>query len=147
MEKSVAINRLEAIIEVIAPHDNLTIAGAKKVFSHIDLEFKDRKEIKVSRSDVTKFFICVLNKNSYFKDAFASTQKGLDLSAVGDNVVVKICSEYKHLLEKQSMFFYLGDNVVARVQSYSDGLHINRYPLDHHVVWRSRRGHFFVIPV
>lgn len=147
MEKNVAISRLEAVIEVTAPHGNLTIAGAKNVFSHIDLAFKDRKDIKVSRSDETKFFICVLNKDSSFEDAFASTKNGLVLSATGDNSLVKICSQYKHLLEKQSMFFYLGDNVVARINSYSDGLHINRYPLDHPVIWQSRRGHFFVIPV
>lgn len=147
MEKSVAINRLEAIVEVTASSGNLTIAGAKKVFSHIDLALKDRKEIKVSQASEMNFFICVLNKDSSFKDAFTSTPKGLALSATYDNAIVNICSGYKHLLEKQSMFFYLGDNVVARVQSYSDGLHINRYPLDHPVVWQSRRGHFFVIPV
>lgn len=140
MKKSVTTGRLETVIEVIVSQGNLTIANAKNVFSHIDLAFRDRKEIKVSNHE-TKLLICGLKEDSSFEDIFSSAK-----TSISDDAVVKICLEYS-LLEKQSMFFYLGDNNVARVQSYSDGLRINCYSLSHPVVWQAKRGHVFVLSV
>jgi|GEM_PF-3899207 len=141
--------KLDAIVEVSIAHGNLTIVGARNIFSHIDLSFKDRHQAEINclGNEKTSFFICGLNQDSSFEEIFSSSQNGLSDSIVSDNVVVSFCLNNKHLInEQQSLFFYLGGNTVARVKAYSDGLHIVRYPRNHPVSWQVKRGHMFVIP-
>ena len=128
----------------------LTIHGAKDVFSQIDLEFKGLKiNSRVNHPETIDSYD--LNGSSgTFLTIFSKINKDLSLLALSEDTVVRYCRNHRDVLELegQKTFFYLGDNVVAKVTYYSDGLHINRYKLDSDIIWMVEGGRqrLFVVP-
>lgn len=143
MEKIMNPQSLVLPREVLVVPETLTIVKARNVFSHIDLALKDRNIFQLNHQK--SFLIKPISLDSTFKTIFAGDLEDL---IIEDNAIVQICLENKDLLEgdKQSMFFFLGGTYVAKVNSYSDGLHINRYNLNSPITWHAKRGHLAVFP-
>jgi len=146
MEELIGTPKLRALKEVIISNDNLIISKARKTFSQIDLSFKD-----VSLQQNTKTTLALINELAFdgtFLDIFSSTPAGLISTIIDENAVVQVCWQNKDLLQnaKQSMFFNLGNNIIAKVNVYADGLHINKYELKSLITWHAKRNHLFVIP-
>lgn len=125
---------------------SLKIYHAKNVFSHIDSAFKNIELPKVKNTDDIAFYHLISPAN--FVEAFSSLSADLNSLVLSEETVVKICLRYKEFLtdEKQKAFFYLGGDVVAKINFYKDGLHINRYNLNAITVWDTKNERIFIVP-
>jgi hypothetical protein len=129
---------------------SLTIYGAKNVFSQIDLEFKGLKiNSRVNQPETINSYD-LNGGGGTFLTIFSKINKDLSLLALSEDTVVRYCHNHRDILELegQKAFFYLGDNVVAKVTYYLDGLHINKYELDSKIIWMAegKRPRLFVVP-
>lgn len=125
---------------------SLKICRAKDVFSHVDLAFRDVELPAAQNTDNIAF--CSLAVPATFKEALSSLNPDLSLLIVNEETVVEICLNYKAFLtdEKQKAFFYLGGDVIAKVNLYKDGLHINRYNLNAKNIWDIKNERIFIVP-
>jgi len=129
---------------------NLTIYGARKsnLFSQVDPAFKDLKIIDEVKSPETVDVYELVDDNANFLQAFLSLGNNPTLLGLSEDTVLKYCANNESFLkqEKQNVFFYLGDRVVAKVNYYAnDGLHINKYDLHSPIVWEKNRKRFFAV--
>jgi hypothetical protein len=124
----------------------LRIYTSKGVFSHIDQSFKTIS-LPVIKGN-SNVIIYGLVKNATFLEIFSSFNVDFNLLTVSEDTVVKMCMEYEKYLadEKERAFFYLGGNVVAKVNFFADGLHINYYDLNSDIIWNIKKQRWFIIP-
>ena len=127
---------------------SLTIYGAKNIFSHIDLAFKNLKIISKVNSPETVDVHELIDHDANFLQVFLSLNSSPSLLSLSEETIVKYCLHHDDFLktEKQNVFFYLGDRVVAKVNYHTDGLHVNYYDLHSPIVWKGNKKRFFVVP-
>ena len=126
---------------------SLTIYGAKKVFSHIDLAFKNLKiNDEVASPETFNAYELLVDAN--FLQTFLSLNSSPKVLGVSEEMVVKFCINHLDDLKDvgRKTFFYLGDGIVAKVNCHADGLHINRYDLHSPIIWWGKNKRFFVVP-
>lgn len=125
---------------------SLKICRAKDVFSHVDLAFRDIELSATQNTDNIAFYGLVLPAT--FKEALSSLSPDFNSLILSEETVVEICLRYKEFLtdEKQKAFFYLGGDVIAKINFYKDGLHINRYNLSSKNVWDTKHERIFIVP-
>jgi len=134
-------------LHVVGIIQSSTIYRAKNVFSHIDPDFKGLK-ILMNVNNPAQLKVHELAVDGTFLKNFSSLSSDIGSLSLTEEAVVRFCMINKNFItgKKQKAFFYLGDNVIAKVKSCSDGLHIDRYRLDSPIIWWARKKHLFIVP-
>jgi len=126
---------------------NLTIYGAKNVFSQIDSTFKGLKILgQVNSPDYVGIYDII--ETATFAEVFLKLDCKSSLLSLSEDVVVRYCSDCREDMIKENLitYFYLGDMVLARVTVVNEGLHINRCQFNTKMVLSSDNKNVIVIP-